>query len=621
MKSKRQYKPFTLKMKKGLVAVIFIIFAALIFLLFRIYFIIEHDSERYSRNVLAQQTYVSNPLLYKRGDIKDRNGTALAVSFKVYDLVISPKTILEGTSSKSEKTSEEQEKDEKNKEYTIQSLCSEFGLSRDTLLGDIGKKSSSQYLVIQECKGLTEEQITPFKDKMQEASEDSDSPDIVGVWFEERYARNYPLGSCGCDVIGFVSGDNGTTGIEAYYNDDLTGSYGREYGYYDSELNLQRTVKPAIDGNNIVATIDANVQQIIEKKIADLDESMGADNIAVIIMDPNNGEVLAMAHNKTFDLNDPMNLSLYFPDLDVSSLTEEEIADKRMELWRNFCIANTYEPGSTFKPFTVAAALDERSTNPGIVYTCNATMQVGGYTIGCANRIVHGAVTPKKALMQSCNCALMQIVAGLGRTQFHRYMDTYGFGKKTGIDLIGEENGIIHSEDSLNVVELATSSFGQTQNVTMMQMLSAFCSLINGGSYYQPHVVKEIQNASGSVVKENTGNVLRQTVTEETSAFIRDALKDTVKEGTATPAAVEGYDIGGKTGTAEKRPIEDRNYIVSFMGFAPTDNPKMAIYVLIDKPHVDDQAHSTYATEFAHSILEDVLPFLGVHKSDKKEIE
>lgn len=632
-KTKPKPKLFSLKMKKSLRGVMIIVFGLFVLLLFKVFYIIQQDSERYSRSVLAQQTYVSNPLLYKRGDIKDRKGTVLATSRKVYDLVISPKTILsDGSEFESE---DEKSKFLKNKEYTLSKICADFGLSRDTLMGEIGKNPESQYYVVKEKKGLSEEDVNRFNEEVEQEAKSIEEanktkkqndknavldhvPSVVGAWFESRYQRDYPLGTSGGEVIGYTSGDTGVIGIEGYYNDELTGTNGREYGYYDSKLNLQRTIKPAIDGNTVISTIDSNVQKIIEEKIQAKNEKLNAENIAVMIMDPTNGEVLAMADDKTRDPYDPAkDLELYYPDMDLDDPNKGETF-YTMGFWRGFCIGNQYEPGSTFKPFTVAAALDEKTTNPNMVYQCNAVMRVSDYDIGCANRVVHGEVTPKKALMQSCNVTLMQIAASLGRTQFHRYMNIYGFGRKTGIDLIGEIPGVLHEESKLNTVELATSSFGQTQFVTMVEMLSAFCSLINGGDYYQPHVVKEIRNAAGSVIMKNEGKVLRQTITEETSEFIKDALKDTVKEGTATPADVEGYDIGGKTGTAEKGKRDDENYIVSFIGFTPTDEPKVAIYVVIDQPDVDDQSHSTYATEFAHEIMEDVLPFLGIHRAEVK---
>jgi stage V sporulation protein D (sporulation-specific penicillin-binding protein) len=217
--------------------------------------------------------------------------------------------------------------------------------------------------------------------------------------------------------------------------------------------------------------------------------------------------------------------------------------------------------------------------------------------------------------MESCNAALMDIGLKLGRSKFSKYNKLYGFGQRTGIDLPGEASGQIHSKDELNSVELATSSFGQTQTVTMVQMLSGFCSLVNGGNYYQPHVVKEIQNSDGDTVETIDPVVVKKTVSEETSEKIRSYLKSTVEEGTASPAQVKGYSIGGKTGTAEKRPVSQKKYLVSFIGCAPAEDPEVAIYVLVDEPHVSDQAHSTYATEFASKIMKAVLPFLGQYAS------
>ncbi len=607
MRRRKPLKKFSLHMKKTLIAVMLVVVIVFIVLIFRIFHIIEHDSDRYTKKVLSQQTYVSNELLYKRGEIRDRNGTALAISVKVYDLVISPKSILE---------------DSENGEFTIQTLVDSFGLDGQALRELINSKPNSQYQRIDEKKGLTLEEKTAFEEvttAAKEAAKTEDTPIVVGVWFEERYARKYPLASVGCNVIGFVDGEYGTSGIEQYYNSDLTGSNGREYGYFDSELKLQRTIMPAINGNIVVSSIDSNVQRIVQEHIAKFQSDMGAENVAIMLMNPQNGEIFAMASDTVFDLNNPRNLSGFYTENEIEAMSEDEQVQALSAIWKNFCVSNTYEPGSTFKPFTVAAALDEGTSNTRITYLCEGKMQVADYEIGCANRTVHGNVTVKGALMESCNCALMQIASSLGNTQFHKYMNLYGFGSKTGIDLYGEEAGIIHPLDNLNTVELATSSFGQTQNVTMVQMLSAFCSLINGGNYYQPHVVKEIVNEQGAVVKEFDGELVRQTVTSDTSDVIRDALLATVLDGTATGAKVSGFEIGGKTGTAEKRPVDEENYIVSFIGCAPVENPQVAIYVLIDQPHVEDQAHSSYATEFASKVMKDVLPFLGVYSDGSKK--
>ena len=611
---RKKPKKFTIRMQKTLIMVMGFVVIAFIILLVRIFLIIENDSDRYTKRMLAQRTYVSNDLLYRRGDIVDRNGTTMAISVKVYDAVISPKDVIE---------------DEKNGRYTISRVAEFFGIDESALNTAIHDRPKSQYYIIEGAKNLPAEKKEEFihmKDEAQTAYSDAKKaktekenlpPVIVGVWFEEKYQRKYPLGTVASNIIGFTDNEQGGLGIESYYNSELSGSNGREYGYYDSELNLERTVKPAVNGNTIISSIDSNVQKKIEKKIAKYMKEPGAEHVAVMMMDPNNGEILAMASDSQFDPNNPRDLSAYYTENEVNAMSEDEKVKALSEMWKNFCISNTYEPGSTFKPFTVAAAMDEGVININTSYNCPGEIQVGDYRIGCANRIAHGVVNPKTALMQSCNVALMNIAAALGRTQFHRYVELYGFGRTTGIDLSGEEKGIIHSEESLNTVELATSSFGQTQNVTMVQMIAAFCSLINGGKYYQPHVVKEIVNEQGGVVEKMDGRVLRQTITSKTSDFVRDALLATVQDGTAKDAAVAGYEIAGKTGTAEKRPVEEKNYIVSFMGFAPYNNPQVAIYVLIDQPHVEDQAHSTYATKFASEIMKEVFPFIGLYADNE----
>jgi stage V sporulation protein D (sporulation-specific penicillin-binding protein) len=333
-------------------------------------------------------------------------------------------------------------------------------------------------------------------------------------------------------------------------------------------------------------------------------------------MNPNNGEILAMASDSTFDLNNPQDLSSMYTQSQIDNMTAEEKNENLLAMWSNFCIGSAYEPGSTFKPFTIAAALDENLISDKSSFVCNGVKKIADREIHCSNRSGHGTLDLRHSLMESCNAALMEIGLRLGSSKFYRYNKLYGFGQKTGVDLQGETSGLVFTKDELNSVELATSSFGQTQTVTMVQMLSGFSSLINGGNYYQPHIVKEIQNSDGDVVESIDPVIVKKTTTEETSELLRSYLKSTVEEGTASPAQVKGYSIGGKTGTAEKRPVSEKNYLVSFIGCVPAEDPEVAIYVVIDEPHVSDQAHSTYATEFASKILKKVLPFLGQYADD-----
>ena len=581
---------------------VFLVFCVCLFtfgvLLFKIYRINSKDGDRYRKEALSQQSYTNTVLNYQRGDVKDRNNTTLAVSVRKYDLVLEPRTL---------------GKDEKKKQATVDAIAKTFGVASSVVEEVIQKKPNSMYEHIDGLKELPAKKVDKFKKQIKKER-------LEGVWFEEVYKRNYPLKTVGASIIGFMNSNNqGTYGVEEQYNSVLNGTTGREYGYFDSNMNLQRTIKEAKDGNSVVLTIDANVQKIIEDEIADFQKNgTGAKTIAMMVMNPKNGEILAMASNSTFDLNDPQNLASMYSEQKIAAMTDKEKNENLLSMWSNFCVGSAYEPGSTFKPFTIAAALDENIISGKSTFQCNGVKKVADREIHCSNRNGHGMLDLRHALMESCNAALMDIGLGLGRNKFSKYNKLYGFGQRTGVDLPGETSGLIHTKEELNPVELATSSFGQTQTVTMVQMLSGFSSLINGGNYYQPHLVKEIRNSNGDVVKTIDPVVVKRTTSEDTSSKLRSYLKSTVEEGTAAPAQVKGYSIGGKTGRAEKRPVSAKKYLVSFIGCEPAEDPEVAYYVIIDEPHVKDQAHSTYATEFSSKVMKRVLPFLGQYASSSQ---
>ena len=575
---------------------VFLVFCVCLFtfgvLLFKIYRINSKDGDRYRKEALSQQSYTNTVLNYQRGDVKDRNNTTLAVSVRKYDLVLEPRTL---------------GKDEKKKQATVDAIAKTFGVAASVVEEVIQKKPNSMYEHIDSLKELPAKKVDKFKKQIKKER-------LEGVWFEEVYKRNYPLKTVGASIIGFMNSNNqGTYGVEEQYNSVLNGTTGREYGYFDSNMNLQRTIKEAKDGNSVVLTIDANVQKIIEDEIADFQKNgTGAKTIAMMVMNPKNGEILAMASN------DPQNLASMYSEQKIAAMTDKEKNENLLSMWSNFCVGSAYEPGSTFKPFTIAAALDENIISGKSTFQCNGVKKVADREIHCSNRNGHGMLDLRHALMESCNAALMDIGLGLGRNKFSKYNKLYGFGQRTGVDLPGETSGLIHTKEELNPVELATSSFGQTQTVTMVQMLSGFSSLVNGGNYYQPHLVKEIQNSNGDVVKTIDPVVVKRTTSEDTSSKLRSYLKSTVEEGTAAPAQVKGYSIGGKTGTAEKRPVSAKKYLVSFIGCEPAEDPEVAYYVIIDEPHVKDQAHSTYATEFSSKVMKRVLPFLGQYASSSQ---
>lgn len=600
----KKIKKFTHQMQAKSLLVFGVVLLLLIALIARLTYLRNENGERYSKKVLSQQTYSSSVIPYRRGDIVDRNGSVLATSIKVYNLILDPKTILETKKVNGETTTP-------YREPTLQALTTYFDVEYDDLNQILIDKPNNQYTVL--LKQLEYSEIKDFEEAMN--AKDSK---IQGVWFEEEYKRIYPYNSTASDVIGFTSSGNvGNWGLEQTYNSYLNGTNGREYGYFDEELNLERTVKPAVDGQTVVSTIDLNIQQIIEKHIKKFMEEKGAKNTAVLVMDPNTGEIIAMASDKQYDLNNPYDLSDYYTKSEIKKMTEEERLNALYGIWKNFAISQNYEPGSTFKPFVMAAALDEGIVKDGDHYLCDGGEVVveGVPKIKCVNRSGHGDITIEEAIMKSCNDAMMQIVKKMGRSLMFKYQFNYGFGRKTGIDLPGEEKGQVFSQEQLNPLELATTSFGQGLTVTMVQMASAFNATINGGYYYTPHLVNKIKDANGATVENKDAVLSKQVISSKTSDLLRRYLYNTVEDGTAKVAGVKGYQIGGKTGTAEKHTGDDGAYLVSFIGYVPYDNPQYMIYTIVDEVNDEDQAQSTYAQQLTHDILEEILPFLGVLKS------
>lgn len=592
----RKIKDF---MRGKLFVVVIVIIVLISLLIGRLVYINTVKGETYAKRVLSQSlTYVNTTMPYARGTIYDRNGVVLAQSTKVYNVILDPKVVL---------TFDYQV------DPTLDALVEVFGFDRAELEKILKEQPESQYVVLKKQESFSK--VNEFNEKVEE--EHKQKRYIKGVWFEEEFIREYPAGSVASHVIGFTNkGNVGSYGIEQYYNDELNGIDGKEYGYYDSELNAQTTIKEPTDGNNIVSTIDYNIQTTLEKYVREFNEETGANNIGVIIMNPNNGEILAMASNEEFDLNNPRSLSAFYTESELNAMSEEEKTQALYDIWKNFCVNSSYEPGSTFKTVTVASALEEDLVYSGSTFECQGYEEIGGWHISCNNLSGHGVLNLTESLMKSCNCALMNIASRLGSDEFYRYQKNFGFGSKTGIDLVGESSGIVISKENLNETELATSSFGTTFNVSMVQMAAAYCSIINGGSYYRPHVVKEIVSSDGATAKSFDNELLRKTVSPETSSYIRQALYMTVEEGTATPAKVDGYLIGGKTGTAQKRPKEDKKYVVSFAGFAPADDPEVFMYVVMDEIHDEElKGSSKPATSFTSKVFADILPYLGIYPS------
>lgn len=602
----KKRKRFLGRMQMKLFWITVVLSIAFLALVIRIWYINKKDGKRYEKIVLAQQSYDSIEIPYRRGDILDRNGTQLATSEKVYNLIIEPKNVLQ---------------DDKVKKATISALTKYFDITEQEIDDALSDKSS---LYKKMLKKLSYDQVKPFNEFIAT----KDGKNVKGVWFEDEYQRYYPYGSLACHAIGFtVSGNVGQGGVEGYYSDELNGTDGREYGYLTQDMTLERTTKPPVNGYNIISTIDANAQSIVEKKINAFMTETGAKNVSALVMDPNSGEILAMANSNSFDLNEPYEdsaIAYQFnsEDGDVSSqikaLSEDERLDCLNKAWRNFIISDGFEPGSTYKTFTISGAIEDGALKGDETFFCGGNLKVADTTINCHNHSGHGQVNIEQSLMQSCNVALMQIAETEGRKTFAKYQEVFGFGKTTHVDLAGEAAGLVYPEEKLNPVELATSSFGQGLTVTMMQIGTAFCSVINGGNYYEPHMVKQIVDENGGIINNIEPTILRKTISSETSEFMRNALFEVVSNGTARKAQVAGYTIGGKTGTAEKLPRGNGKYLLSFIGFAPVENPQVVVYVTVDEPNVEDQASSGLGTIIAQSILQELLPYMNIYQSDSE---
>ena len=596
-RERKRIKPterkFTSRMQKKLVVLFFLVLLAFVGLSIKLFYIGKDNGKEYEKQVLSQQQYDSTTLPFKRGDILDRNGTVLATSERVYNLIVDSKLVLD---------------DDENLQPTVNALHSCFpDIDQAELTKYLNenkekdKDQRAQYKIF--LRQLTYEEIEPFLDLEEDKEK---GKNIKGVWFEKEYKRYYPNGSLASDVIGFITEDNkGTFGLEEYYNDILNGTTGREYGYLNDDSILERTVKPAVDGYTAVSTLDANVQSIAEKYLNKFmeeykdsaREGLGANNVGCIMMEVDTGNVLAMASAPGFDLNDPKDISaLYTPEQIETMEADGTIYEAYNQLWRNYCISDTYEPGSTMKPFTVACALDCGAITGNEVYMCNGKREIGGWPIACHNTYGDGEITVKQAIEKSCNVALMYIAEAAGKNAFCEYQHNFNFGLKTTV-------GLLYTADNMGPTELATNSFGQSFNVTMIQMITGYCSLINGGNYYEPHMVSRIISQDGSTVRTIEPRVLKQTISPSVSDTIIDYCNGVVTEGTGVTARPAGYAIGGKTGTAETLPRGNNEYVVSFMGYAPADDPQIAIYVVVDR--------------LVRSILTEALPYLGIFMTEE----
>lgn len=543
-----------------------------------------------------------------RGSILDRNNQVLAISTTVYNVALDSLQLAEVA----QQYPEEQEK-------TLTTLCEYFPeLDYNTLkqyvtvnpeTGELYMNNHWKYLV----KGIE-----------RSVKEELEAMNLKGVYFEKSSKRSYPLNSSACHLVGFTRGD-AQWGLEGYYNSYMEGTPGRSFILYNGADSVVHQDYDAKDGDTIITTIDYNIQKIAEEVVAETAAEWPAKNVAAMVMDPYTGEVYAMAESHSFDLNNPNEIPEWETDTKYTENWDQLSSEEQLEylntMWKNFCVSDTYEPGSIFKPMLVAAALEEGVITPNSSFQCNGYTDIGGYRIKCHLVSGHGNINVEQIMAQSCNMGVIQIANLLGADKFYEYQREFGFGDYTGIDLPGEAAGQLHSKESIGPTELATMSFGQTFNCTSIQVIAAFSSLINGGNLVKPHVVSQIVDADGNVVLQNDTEVVRRVISEKTSAYMRTALKATVENGLAKKLQIDGYSIGCKTGTAEQGSrTNDDLWALSNMSYFPAENPKYIVFTVINQPSDYVEGVQT-PTPMTKKLIEGIIKYDNLEPTQPVEDE
>ena len=573
----------------------------------------------------ARQQLSDSTIKATRGTIYDTNMNVLAQSATAWNVIIDPATIDEEF-DKQIASAQENEQPVPSKESLQQQMASD-------LAGALGLNVED----VLEQMSYTNRRYRKIADRADRSAinallEVLDEKDYVGVSTEVSTKRYYPYSTLASSVIGFCnSEDTGIYGLEAQYDDVLSGTDGRIITAQDAlqdalPTTYERTYD-AVDGYSIVTTIDTVIQQYIESALQSaVDQYQPEGGAAIIVMDTNTGGILGLASYPNYDLNDPYTIldSYTLQQIDLLE-TEEEKSSARAEAretqWQNKTITDTYEPGSVFKIVTASAALEEGTATVNSTYYCNGVVEFkdgsGTLSIHCHNRSGHGQESFIQALVNSCNPAFMEIGLGLGQDRFFEYYQAYGLTEKTGIDLPAERVGVYYDETMSNI-SLASCSFGQSNTVTPLQMLTAAVAGVNGGYLLTPRVVDRVIDQDGNTVEEFGTEVKRQVISEETSAIMRDGLEQVVSANGGTNASVAGYRIGGKSGTAQiltntVEEGEEEMYVFSYFVFAPADDPQVAALVLIDSPTQGDTSYAnTVVGPLASTVMSDILPYLGI---------
>ncbi len=577
-----------IKKRMKLITLFFLV--GVLVLLVRLAWIQFVRGEEYSRMAAEQQTRDS-VISAKRGSIYDRNLKILAQSASAERVTLNPQEIAKS----------------KNEEEVVSTLVKILGVDEQNLRKQISRTNRQSVVVAKQVEKSVADQIRNEK--------------LSGVYFEEDSKRYYPYGSLAAQVIGFTGSDNqGLEGLENVLDEQLRGVDGRIVAAKDVANNempfkYENYIEPQ-DGKGVVLTIDETIQRYTEKHLQQAyEENLLGNGGAAIVMDPNTGEVLAMAVVPTYDLNAPRVITdqLLLEQLDALELEGEaytEAYNKAVwKMWRNKAVVDSYEPGSTFKTIVAAAALEEGVASPQDVFSCSGVRQVANRSIHCWQHAGHGEETFAQGLMNSCNPFVMELASRMGATTFQKYYKAFGLTEKTGFTIPGESAGTFHQK--LGVVDLATSSFGQTFTITPLQLISAVSAVVNGGNLMKPRIIKAYTDAEGNVIETFDPELVRSVISEETSVQMRGMMERVVAEGTGKGGYVAGFRIGGKTGTSEKLPRGSGEYIASFVGVAPADNPQLVCLLLLDEPHAGATGGGAIAAPAVGRIFEDVLPYLG----------
>lgn len=577
--------------KRNLLLVLFVIVTAGVLLMVRVFYLMVPGSADLAD--AAQDLHERERVIKaERGKIYDRNGVVLADNMPVCTISVIHNQITDA-------------------ERVIEVLCKELNLSEAYVRKRVEKYSSIE-IIKTNVEKETADAIRAYE--------------LDGVMVDEDYRRYYPYGTLASKVLGFTGSDNqGILGLEVKYDFWLQGENGKILTMttaHGMEIpDMAETMVTPVAGNSLKTSLDVVIQSYAEQIALNVLEAKSAKSVSIIVMNPQNGELYAMVNVPEYDLNHPYELT----EIYTSQYTEEELTqEKRTELlnqmWRNSCISDTYEPGSAFKIVTATAAFEHDVLSIDDHFYCPGYKIVADRRIRCHKTQGHGAQTFVEAIKNSCNPAFMEIGSKIGIEQLYETFEVLGLFQKTGIDLPGEASSIMHKAENVGEVELATISFGQSFQITPLQLMSAVSTVVNGGTRITPHFVTEIVNNAGVTIKTVDGIGETGVVSAETSEIMRTVLEQVVSEGTGSNAFLEGFSIGGKTATSEKLPRRSGKYIASFIGFAPAENPSVIAMVVIDEPQ-GLYYGGTIAAPVIADLYEVVLPYLGIEPEVVEETE